>query len=107
MHLRAYGRIKLSIKSEEKERERARLPSPGQLSPNKLLMIPGFEPIEMVDSDHPSEDCFINEVLHFEECCRTGAEPISSGRDNIETVKVILGILESARTGRGVDLDGL
>ncbi len=70
-------------------------------------MNPGFEPIATLDSDHPSEDCFINEVLNFEECCRTGAEPISIGRDHIETVKIILGILESARTGKGVNLNDL
>ena len=49
----------------------------------------------------------MNEILHFEECCRTGAEPISGGRDNIETMKVIAGIFESSRTGRAVDLDTL
>ena len=49
----------------------------------------------------------VNEILHFEECCRTGEEPISSGRDNIETMKIILGIFESSRTGKAVDLDDL
>ena len=49
----------------------------------------------------------MNEILHFEECCRTGAEPISSGRDNLETMKVIAGIQESSRTGRAIDLDTL
>ena len=104
-----FGTIMFSVKSAEREQERARLRSSGPLTPEKIkkLMNPGFEPMATGETDQPSGDCFVNEILHFEECCRTGSEPISSGRDNIETVKIILGILESSRTGRGVDLDDL
>ena len=35
------------------------------------------------------------------------AEPISSGRDNVNTIEVIMGIYESSRTGMPVDLDTL
>ena len=52
----------------------------------------------------PSDNSFVNEILHFEECCREGAEPVSSGTDNIETFKVIVGIYEASRTGCSVDL---
>ena len=68
---------------------------------------PPFKPIDTSTIDLPSVSFFVNEILHFEECIRTGREPISSGRDNIETIKVIHGIFESSRTGKPVDLDDL
>jgi len=40
----------------------------------------------------------------MDECCQTGKEPISSGSDNLGTIKTVLGMYESARTGRAVDL---
>ena len=64
----------------------------------------GFVPLEPDPEGLPSEDPFANEILHFEECCREGKEPISSGRDNLGTMKVVLGIYESIRTGKAVDL---
>ena len=36
-----------------------------------------------------------------------GKEPISSGRDNLGTMKAIFGIYESARIGEPVDLAAL
>ena len=68
---------------------------------------PPFEPIDTSGTGLPSVKPFVNEILHFEECIRTGKEPISSGRDNIETVKIIHGIFESSRTGKAVNLDDL
>ena len=68
---------------------------------------PPFKPIDTSGTDLPSVKPFVNEILHFEECIRTGREPISSGRDNIETVKIIHGIFESSRTGKAVNLDDL
>lgn len=47
---------------------------------------------------------FINEILHFADCCRQRKEPISSGKDNLGTMKLVLGIYESARTGKPLDL---
>ncbi len=73
----------------------------------KKILQPKFEPLPVDAADQFSDDYFVNEVLHFEECCRTGREPISSGRDNIETIKLIMGIYESSRTGKAVDLDTL
>jgi predicted dehydrogenase len=55
----------------------------------------------------PSSSSFVNEILHFAECCRTGEEPVSSGRDNFETMKVVFGIYEAARTGQVVELASL
>ena len=70
----------------------------------KKILQPEFEPLPPDTADQYSDDYFVNEVLHFEECCRTGREAISSGRDNIETIKLIMGIYESSRTGKPVDL---
>lgn len=66
-----------------------------------------FVQIEPVTEGLASNNPFINEILHFAECCQEGKEPISSGRDNLGTMKIILGIYESARTGKAVDLADL
>lgn len=58
-------------------------------------------PSEGVFSDNP----YANEIVHFADCCRSGREPVSSGRDNMGTMKVIFGIYESSRRGNPVDLD--
>ena len=94
---RHFGSIMVSLAGDE------------ELDPNneqdlKKIYKPPFEPLSTSDIDLPSTDYFVNEILHFEECCRTGAEPLSSGRDNIETIKIIMGIYESSRTGKPVDL---
>lgn len=68
---------------------------------------PPFKVLPTSDIDLPSPNYFINEILHWEECCRTGAEPLSSGRDNIGTMKIIMGIYKSSQTGGPVDLDDL
>jgi UDP-N-acetylglucosamine 3-dehydrogenase len=64
----------------------------------------GFHSIDHIDSNLLSEDSFINQMKHFIECCQIGAEAISSGRDNLGTMKVVFGIYESARTGQPVKL---
>ena len=68
---------------------------------------PPFEPLDTSDIVLPGTSFFVNEILHFEECIRTQSEPLSSGRDNIETMKVVFGILESSRTGKPVDMADL
>ncbi len=68
---------------------------------------PPFKVLPTSDIDLPSPNYFINEILHWEECCRTGTEPLSSGRDNIGTMKIIMGIYKSSETGEAVDLDDL
>ena len=68
---------------------------------------PPFKVLDTSDIDLPSPNYFINEILHFAECCLTGEEPLSSGRDNIGTMKIIMGIYESSRTGQPVNLDDL
>ncbi|MCX7911824.1 MAG: Gfo/Idh/MocA family oxidoreductase [Dehalococcoidales bacterium] len=50
------------------------------------------------------DDPFVNEILHFAACCREHRQPLTSGRDSFNTLKVVFGIYESARTGRRIDL---
>lgn len=66
-----------------------------------------FVQIEPVTEGLASDNSFINEIIHFAECCQEGKEPISSGRDNLGSMKIILGVYESARTGKAVDLVSL
>ena len=66
-----------------------------------------FRPVDTSDITLPSTSFFINEILHFEECIRMNREPLSSGRDNIDTMKVVVGIQESSRTGKPVTLSEL
>ena len=71
------------------------------------LRHPPFDVLPTREADQPTVNLFVNEVLHFAECCRTGKEPTSSGRDNIESMKVVFAINESSRTGKAVDLADL
>ena len=88
--IRHFGIVMFGEKEDEPDREK-----------------PPFEPLDTSDIVLPGTNFFVNEILHFEECIRTGSEPLSSGRDNIETMKVVLGILESSRTGKPVDMADL
>jgi predicted dehydrogenase len=67
----------------------------------------GFVPLEPITEGLVSDNGFINEIIHFTECCQEGKEPITSGRDNLGTMKIIFGIHESSRTGKAVDLADL
>src|SRR5204863_6565800 len=64
----------------------------------------GFEPVDVEAGGLPSESGQVNEILHFAACCASGDEPLSSGRDNLGTMRLIAGVYESARTGEPVDL---
>jgi predicted dehydrogenase len=43
-------------------------------------------------------------VNHFAEVIRGEAEPICSGRDGLKTMQVVDAVVESARTGRPVNI---
>ena len=112
--VRQFGTIMYSVRDEEQEKEQARAMASGPLRRpltrerlETMMRRPTFEPMPTNDTGLPSDDYFTNEILHFEECCRTGKEPISSGRDNLETMKIIFGIFESSRTGNVIDLADL
>jgi predicted dehydrogenase len=61
-----------------------------------------FSPVEPA-GELPTENGIVNEILHFADCCATGEEPLTSGRDNISTMRVIFAIYQSARTGEPVE----
>ena len=66
-----------------------------------------FQPIDTDGLGLPTNDPYINEIQHFARCCEDGGEPISSGRDNIETMKIVFGIYESARSSTPIELSQL
>jgi UDP-N-acetylglucosamine 3-dehydrogenase len=66
-----------------------------------------YEPVPPVYEGLTGDDPFINEIIHFASCVRSGVEPLSSGRDNIGTVKTVYACYESARTGREVQLGNI
>lgn len=74
---------------------------------NWLAQFRGFQPVPEDTDGLPSDNSFVNQMLHFADCCRTGAEPLSSGRDNLGTMRLIEGIYQSAKTGAWVDLNNL
>jgi predicted dehydrogenase len=51
-------------------------------------------------------DPLANQVAHFAAVIRGAAEPICSGRDGLRALLVVDAVLESARTGRPVDVAG-
>jgi len=65
-----------------------------------------FVPIELPEGLF-SNNPYVNEFAHFTDCCRNGKEPISSGRDNLHTMKTVFGIYEASRRGEMVDLNEL
>jgi len=77
---------------------------PGDLA---KILNPPFQPLATRADELPSPNYFVNEILHFADCAKSGREPLSSGRDNIDTVKVVVGIFESSRTGKAVYLADL
>ena len=112
--VRQFGTIMYGVRDRKREEEQTRAMQSGPLrrplTRERLALMmrrPSFQPLPTGDNNLPSDDYFINEVLHWEECCRTGNEPISSGHDNLETMKIIFGIFESSRTGKVIDLADL
>jgi predicted dehydrogenase len=64
-----------------------------------------FIPINQDSTTLAGKNPFINEVIHFVDCCQNDKEPISSGRDNLNTMKVIFGIYKSSKTNSFINLD--
>jgi predicted dehydrogenase len=52
-------------------------------------------------------DPLANQVAHFAAVIRGAAPPICSGRDGLKTLQVVDAVVESARTGRPVDIEEL
>jgi UDP-N-acetylglucosamine 3-dehydrogenase len=54
--------------------------------------------LDLPSADYPTS--FIHEVYHFLNCVETGQEPLTSGRDNLNTIAVIDAIYQAAETGQ-------
>jgi len=63
-----------------------------------------WEPFETSTVELERSDPLANQVKHFAAVIRGEAEPMCSGRDGLKTLQVVDAVVESARTGRPVDL---
>ncbi|QLH83253.1 Gfo/Idh/MocA family protein [Halosimplex pelagicum] len=65
-----------------------------------------FDEVAGDGTDLPTANAFVNEILHFVDCVESGAEPLTSGRDNLGTMAAIRAIYRSAaRDGERVTTD--
>lgn len=55
-------------------------------------------PMNLPNADYATS--FVHEVKHFLDCIETGEEPLTSGRDNLNTIAVIDAIYQAAETGQ-------
>jgi predicted dehydrogenase len=65
--------------------------------------LPGIPPFVPVGPPEKFIESFPREILHFVECCEGHKTPRSDGRDNLETMRVVLGIYEASATGNAID----
>jgi predicted dehydrogenase len=76
----------------------------------RLKVFPGvrswWEPFETSTVEFGRSDPLADQVTHFAAVIRGEAEPICSGRDGLNTLRVVDAVIESARTGQPVDLTG-
>ena len=49
-------------------------------------------------------DPLAHQIEHFGAVIRDGVQPICSGRDGLNTLKVVDAVIEAARTGQSVDV---
>jgi predicted dehydrogenase len=63
-----------------------------------------WQPFETSTVELERSDPLANQIEHFAAVIRGEAEPICSGRDGLKTLLVVDAVVESARTGRPVDL---
>ncbi|HEY6596620.1 MAG TPA: Gfo/Idh/MocA family oxidoreductase [Asanoa sp.] len=74
----------------------------------RLKVFPGprswWEPFEASTEPVDRSDPLANQVAHFAHVIRGEAEPICGGRDGLRTLLVVDAVVESARTGRRVDV---
>ena len=63
-----------------------------------------WEPFATSTESVDRSDPLANQVKHFVDVIRGEAEPICSGRDGLKTMQVVDAVVESARTGRPVNI---
>ncbi len=66
-----------------------------------------FIPINQNSKELVGDDPFINEVIHFVDCCQNYKEPISNGKDNLNTMKIIFSIYKSSKTNKIINLNDI
>jgi predicted dehydrogenase len=66
-----------------------------------------FIPVNQDSTILMGNNPFTNEVIHFVDCCQTNKEPISSGKDNLNTMKVIFAIYKSSIINNIVNLNDI
>jgi predicted dehydrogenase len=87
------GNVVMSSRNQDKESEKSQKGHFIEIKPDYNGLV----------SDNP----FINEVVHFSDCCLSIKKSISSGRDNINTMKVIFGTYKSSDLNKSIDLNNL
>ncbi len=74
----------------------------------RLKTYPGtrswWEPFDVATETVQRTDPLANQAVHFAEVIRGDARPVCSGRDGLETLKVVDAVVRSARTGAPVDV---
>jgi predicted dehydrogenase len=63
-----------------------------------------WEPFTTSTEDVERSDPLANQITHFAAVIRGEVQPICSGRDGLKTMQVVDAVVESARTGRPVDI---
>ena len=66
-----------------------------------------FITMEPSDKESYGKNPFVNEILHFADWCQNNSNPISSGKDNLNTMKIIFGIYKSSKNNKPINLDGM
>ncbi len=74
----------------------------------RLRAYPGprswWEPFTSTSVALERSDPLANQVAHFVDVIRGAAAPICSGRDGLDTLRVVDAVVEAARTGRPVEI---
>jgi predicted dehydrogenase len=79
--------------------------TPGKTDENRwLAQFRGFTPVPLASDECPHANSFVNQLVHFADCVRTGATPASGADDNLGTMRTIHALYESARTGGWVNV---
>ena len=77
----------------------------------RLRTYPGtaswWEPFDSGTVAVERSDPLANQITHFAEVIRGRAAPVCSGRDGLDTLRVVDAVVESARVGRPVDVPGV
>jgi predicted dehydrogenase len=64
----------------------------------------GWAEVEEIQEDARQQSAFTNQLLHFAAVLRGDAEPASGLVDNFNTIACVEAIVQSARTGRRVEV---